>query len=234
MISAVGDLDGFRHDDLTRAPLQFAGPPRYMNSESIDVAGRAQDIVVRAGRIRGAPTTARAAYSTDGGQSWRVFASEPADGAGAGSIAVAADGASVLWMPNQAEAAWSTIDYGAHWIRAVGVPTKSRVFADRVDPKRFYAWSPVESRLYASRDGGHVFTALTGAFATSLAAETGGAVAAPGTAGDLWFASTAHGLIHGNSDGRLIGRAARIDVADSLGFGKPASGSTDAHVIRRR
>jgi hypothetical protein len=226
LISAVGDLDGFRHDDLTRAPLQLADPPRYMNSESIDVAGRAQDIVVRAGRVRGTPATARAAYSPDGGQSWRAFASEPADGDGAGSIAVSADGDAVLWMPIKAEAAWLTVDHGTHWTRAAGVPVGSRVFADRVDPKRFYAWSAADSRLYVSRDGGHGFRALTGAFATALTAETGAAYAAPGTAGDLWFASAAHGLIHGNSDGQLIGRAAHIDVADSLGFGKPAPGSS--------
>lgn len=226
LISAVGDLDGFRHDDLARAPLQLAGPPRYMNSESIDVAGQAQEIVVRAGRIRGAPTAVRAAYSSDSGQSWRAFASEPADGDGAGSIAIAADGASVLWMPKQANAAWLTVDHGAHWTRAVGVPTRSRVFADRVDPKRFYAWSTMDGRLYVSRDGGHDFTALTGALATALTTHIGEAYAAPGTAGDLWFASAAHGLIHGNSDGRLIGRAMHIDLADSLGFGKPASGRT--------
>jgi hypothetical protein len=113
-----------------------------------------------------------------------------------------------------------------HWTRAMGVPTRSHVFADRVDPKCFYAWSTMDSRLYVSHDGGHDFTALTGALATALAAETGEAYAAPGAAGDLWFASAAHGLIHGNSDGRLIGHATHIDLADSLGFGKPASGRT--------
>jgi photosystem II stability/assembly factor-like uncharacterized protein len=196
-----------------------------MNAESIDVAGVAQQIVVRAGRIRGTPTSVRAAYSSDSGQSWRAFASEPADGHGAGTIAVAADGGIVLWMPSQAEAAWSTTDHGVHWTRAAGVPASSRVFADRVDPKRFYAWSPTESRLYVSHDGGRVFAALAGTFAAALNGDTGDAFATPGAAGDLWFASSAHGLIHGDSDGRWIGRAAHIDVADALGFGKPASGS---------
>ncbi|MBB3226023.1 hypothetical protein FHW69_000613 [Luteibacter sp. Sphag1AF] len=224
LISAVGDLDGFRHDDLTRAPLQLAGPPRYMNTESIDIAGLAPHIAVRAGRIRGTPTAVRAAWSEDAGASWKALASEPTDGSGAGSIAIAPDGSAILWLPTRASAAWVTRDHGQHWIQASGVPADARVLADRVDPHRFYAWSPGTGRLYVSHNAGQSFVAMSGAFADALSIGVADVLAVPHRSGELWIA-TATGAVHGRDDGTLLGRARGITLADSMGIGKAAPGS---------
>ncbi len=231
LLSALGDLDGFRHDDLDVAPLQFSAPPRYANSDSIDVAALAAQRVVRSGIIRSAEQVVRAAYSLDGAKTWQAFASEPG-GKGAGSIAIAADGNTVLWSPQDAGAAYLTHDWGRHWVAANGLPQVIRVLADRVDPQRFYAQDPVNGRLFVSHDGGQNFKRIGGAL--GRVAEKWhqpwygpGDVqlhAVPGQAGGLFLASRFDGLIRASDDGRVQWQSGVIKSVDSLGFGKAAPG----------
>ncbi|HEY0660902.1 MAG TPA: cellulase, partial [Lysobacter sp.] len=90
LLSALGDIDGFRHDDLDTPTLQFAGP-RLTNGESIDYAGQAPQVLVRSGTVRHrVHNEVRAAYSPDGGKTWASFANEPPEGEGAGHITIAA------------------------------------------------------------------------------------------------------------------------------------------------
>ena len=231
LLSAVGDLDGFRHDDLDVAPLQFATPPRYANGYSIDVAGQAPQVVVRTGRIRDASGAVRAAYSLDGAKSWRAFAGEPG-GQGEGSIAVAADGRGALWFPHDAGNGYVTHDWGRHWRAADGLPKAARVFADRVDPQRFYAQDLHGGGLFVSRDGGLHFAPIGGrldaiaqAFYQPPQRPTDAtAYALPGHAGELYLISARAGVVHGRADGTVLWQSRTIDAADSLGFGKPAPG----------
>jgi photosystem II stability/assembly factor-like uncharacterized protein len=226
LLSAMGDLDGYRHDDLSRAPLQFAAPPRYANGESIDFAASAPAIVVRSGIVRDGKPRVRAAYSRDGGRHWQAFASEPPAGEGAGDIAIAADAATVVWSPRRAAATYVTRDFGAHWTARRGLPPAVQVFADRVDPQRFYAYAAASGQLFASRDGGLHFAPVGGAFGQALAEAAGApaqARAVPGVRGGLYVANRRLGLLHGDAEGRLIGRDAAIDSAEAVGFGKAAS-----------
>jgi hypothetical protein len=231
LLSAVGDLDGFRHDDLDVAPLQFTAPPRYANGYSLDVAGQVPRVVVRSGRIRGPLDAVRAAYSLDGAKTWQPFASEPG-GQGEGTIAVAADGSSALWFPLEAGSGYVTQDWGKHWTSAAGLPKAARVFADRVDPRRYYAQDVASGALFASRDGGRHFGPMGGAldaFAQRIyqppRRDTSAvAYAAPDRAGELYVISARGGMARGRDDGRLLWRSRTISAADSLGFGKPAPG----------
>jgi len=231
LLSVVGDLDGFRHADLDVAPLQFAAPPRYANGYSIDVAGQAPWVVVRSGRIRGPLDAVRAAYSLDGAKTWQPFASEPG-GQGEGSIAVAADGGGALWFPLDAGSGYVTQDWGKHWTPAAGLPKAARVFADRVDPRRYYAQDVASGALYASRDDGRHFAPVGGAF-DAVAQRiyqpprrdtSAVAYAVPGRAGELYVIGTRGGIARGRDDGRLLWQGEAVGAADSLGFGKPAPG----------
>ncbi|HEV7778940.1 MAG TPA: cellulase [Luteibacter sp.] len=229
LVSAVGDLDGFLHGDLDKAPPQLADPPRYTNGEGIDVAALAPRTFVRAGRMRNASTIVRAAYSLDGATSWQAFATEPGESNGAGSIAIAADASAVLWFADHAAHAFVTRDYGKHWTPSEGLPASAQVFADRVDPKYFYAYAADEAKLFVSRDGAMTFQPVAGAFAMALGAGKGAhAYALPGSRGELYIASPSAGLIHGRDDGSLIVHDSHFDAADSLGFGKAAVGTTKA------
>lgn len=228
LLSALGDLDGFRHDDLDAAPSHFDLPQRYSNGESLDFAARKPERIVRAGRTRKpAGDTVRAAFSTDGGRSWQAFATEPGEGEGAGSIAIAADGEAVLWAPSNAKHAFLTRDHGRHWIVADGIDSGVRVLADRVDATRFYASDARGGKLYASHDGGAHFAPIGGAFGDP--ARGGGSLrlhASPAGAGVLWIAARDRTLVRGDADGRISATIASITGVDALGFGKAAPGKT--------
>ena len=161
LLSGLGDIDGFRHDDLARTTLQFDGP-RLTNTESLANAGRAPLVVVRTGTIRSfKPGDVRAAYSTDGGRSWTSFASEPPEGEGAGHATIAADGKRVIWQPRKA-GAWITTDFGGHWQRVRGLPDTAVVEADRVDEGIYYALDRISGALYISGNGGVDFKQTEG------------------------------------------------------------------------
>lgn len=227
LLSALGDLDGYRHDDLAVAALQFQAPPRYANSQAIDYAGLRPERIVRSGYLREPFGPAvRAAWSGDGGQHWQALASEPPEGEGAGSIAWTADGASVLWAPRHAKHVYLTRDFGQHWQVAAGLPGDLKVLGDRVDPWRCYAFDPDTGALYASHDGGATFAPLAGALGTAARGhEHVQLQAAPGAAGVLYLAARDLPLTRGDDTGRVQQELPGITGVDAFGFGKPAPGS---------
>ena len=83
LVSGVGDIDGFRHDNLEVSPKQgsFQGP-RYGNTEDLAFAGQNPAVLVRSGA--GGDGSVRAAISTDGGSSWKALAGEPPNRSGGG------------------------------------------------------------------------------------------------------------------------------------------------------
>src|SRR5690606_7660476 len=77
LVSGLGDVDGFVHDDLDVSQQRYAGV-RFSNTESLAFAGQAPDVMVRTGYFHNRPEGAvRGASSTDGGRTWTAFASEP-------------------------------------------------------------------------------------------------------------------------------------------------------------
>ena len=222
LLSAVGDIDGFRHDDLAVPPLQFVGP-RLTNGESIAYAGQAPLIVVRSGTVRDRNNNeVRAAYSLDGGKSWELFASEPPQGEGAGHITIAADGKRVIWTPLKS-GAWITADFGKHWQKVKGVPDTAVIEADRVDEGIYYGFDGITGKLYVSGNGGVEFKEAQGA--------VGGF--------DNWFRPEVHpdplhsGVVYLTASGRgllrwsagKLERLPGVENAHSLGLGKPKEGS---------
>lgn len=226
LLSALGDLDGYRHDDLAVAPLQFQAPPRYANSESIDYAGRRPGRIVRSGYLREPFGPAvRAAWSADGGRQWQAFASEPPEGDGAGSIAWSADGETVLWAPRHAKHVYLTHDFGHHWQAVEGLPGDVRVLGDRVDPLRCYAFDPRTGALYASRDGGATFAPLAGALGAAARGHDHVQLqAAPDAAGVLYLAARDLSLMRGDDTGRVQQVLSGITGVDAFGFGKAVPG----------
>ena len=228
LLSALGDLDGYRHDDFTTAPLQFTAPPRYANSESLDYAGRKPASIVRSGRLRHPFGPAiRVAYSQDGGSHWQSFASEPGDaGQGAGSIAINADASAVLWSPDDAPSVYLTQDFGKHWMAVEGLSTHAHVLSDRFDPQRFYAYDAAAGKVFVSRDGGRHFHAVGGALNDQVRQHDHIQVrAAPDAAGVLYVGSAAQGLLRVSDDGVLLAHAGELSEIDAFGFGCPATGT---------
>ena len=76
LLSVMGDICGFRHDDLNVAPAKgMFGNPIFSGGTDIDVAWSKPEIVARVGSKGDAGK--RGAYSIDGGITWTPFASEP-------------------------------------------------------------------------------------------------------------------------------------------------------------
>jgi photosystem II stability/assembly factor-like uncharacterized protein len=236
LLTALGDLDGYRHDDLDAAPLQFTAPPRYANSESIDFAQGRPALMVRSGYLRKPFEPAiRAAYSEDGGLHWRAFASEPEpSGEGAGSIAIAADGTAVLWVPRGAAHGYLTHDFGKHWQAVEGMPAHARVLSDRVDPRRFYAYAESffgfgrpATQVLASRDGGAHFEAIGGALGERIKQGSVAWVrAAPDAGGVVYVGGKGLGLLRARDDGSALKKLGELADVHSFGFGKAAPGGS--------
>ncbi len=222
LLSAVGDIDGFRHDDLAVPPLQFAGP-RLTNGESIAYAGQAPSTVVRSGTVRDRNNNeVRAAYSLDGGKSWQLFASEPPEGEGAGHITLAADGKRVIWQPKSA-GAWITADFGRRWQKVRGVTDTVVIEADRVDEDLYYGFDGLTGKLYVSGNGGVEFKQVQGGlgeFGDRFRPEVH---PDPLHSGVVYLTASRHGLLRWSA-GKLE-RLPGVENAYSLGLGKPKEGS---------
>ncbi|AKC87593.1 cellulase [Pseudoxanthomonas suwonensis] len=222
LVSGLGDIDGFRHDDLQRTTVQFAAPPRYSNTESLDYAGRQPQLLVRSGHLHHAdPAVVRAAWSRDGGASWTAFATEPGDGKGAGRIAIAADGGRVIWHTREGSH-WLTDDFGGRWQKVRGLPASAVVAADRVTPALWYGFDPVSGDLFVSGDGGVAFEQVDAGVGAIGDWFRGELLPAPDASGVVYFAASWKGLLRWGG-GRLV-RLGGVDNAYAAGLGAPKPG----------
>jgi hypothetical protein len=218
LLSGLGDIDGFRHDELDAPMLQYAGP-RLTNTESMAFAGQAPRIVVRSGTIRVRRNAeVRAAYSLDGGRQWTAFASEPPQGEGAGRIVIGADGKRVIWTPEKAADAWITADFGERWQKVRGVPARAIIAADQVDEGLYYAFDAITGKLYVSGNGGVDFKQVdagVGAvgewFEPELRPD-------PQRSAVVYFTASGRGLLRWSAG--KIERLPGVQSAHSLGLGK--------------
>jgi len=223
LLSGLGDIDAFRHDDLDESPAQGNFPgPRFSNTEDLTYAARKSSLMVRTGTGKG---EIHAAISTNGGDNWSLLASEPAGGDGGGTIAISADGGTIVWTPRRSVPSFST-DIGGTWKPCAGLSQGIRVIADAVNASRFYAFDARTGKLLASTNGAESFSAT----AAALPAEDGlrlwgvGLSAVPGAEGDLWLALGLRGLYHSTDGGKSFAKLENVRGAASIGFGKPAPG----------
>jgi photosystem II stability/assembly factor-like uncharacterized protein len=234
LLSVMGDLCGFRHDDLN-APSAggMFDNPVCGSATSIDIAWSKPDVVARLGWPGWDGKGPWGATSADGGKTWTPFKAT-AKGKGGGSLAVAADGSSIVAAPLEGPVVYSK-DKGATWTRAEGLPDAEkspdwapvpfRPAADRVNPNKFYVLDARNGQAYASVDGGAHFTASS----TGLPAlpeyqfSSASAQTTPGIEGDVWLTNFKE-LNHSTDSGKTYESIGSVSEAYGLGFGKPADG----------
>ncbi|MGW3290570.1 xyloglucanase [Streptomyces sp. NPDC001002] len=221
LLSALGDIGGFRHTDLTKVPSMMYTSPNFTTTTGLDFAETNPNTVVRVGDLDSGP---HIAFSTDNGANW-FAGSDPSGVSGGGTVAAAADGSRFVWSPAGAGVHYAT-GFGWSWSASSGIPAGATVEADRVDAKTFYGFK--SGKFYVSSDGGATFTAST---ATGLpSGDTVRFKALPGTKGDIWLAggasAGAYGLWHSTDGGATFTRLANVDQADTIGFGKAAPGAS--------
>jgi len=227
LLSGVGDIDGFRSDDVNISPAEgtFAGPG-FNNTRALAYAGLKPEIIVRIGN--GGRSRIHAAISDDGGRTWKALDRNPPGGAGAqgDTVAIAADGTVIVWTPN-GRAPFVTSDRGLTWTNCAGLSGGDVVIADPVDPSRFYALEPQGGKVLVSTNAATSFEATAASLPAvqRFGARSGGVFAVTtGMEGNLWTGSRETGLFHSTDGGTNFAKIDAVAGADALGFGMAAPG----------
>lgn len=216
LLSALGDLGGFRHDEFWVPPRQMYQNPRFSTTTSLDYAELVPQFLVRVGySAAGQP---RLACSEDGGLTWQPAATEPAETEGGGTVAVAADGSTIVWTPGSEAPASVASGCGSRWYPCSGLPEGAKVVADRANPSRFYALH--RGRFFRSDDRGFRFELV------AQGLPEGRLRAVPGREGDLWLAAGSQGLYHSPDGGLTWNRIPTVGEAEAIGFGKARPGGS--------
>ncbi|MEH1092484.1 cellulose binding domain-containing protein [Micromonospora sp. CPCC 205739] len=220
LVSALGDIGGFRHTDLAAVPPMMFTQPHFTSTTSLDYAETRPAVMVRAGNFTDAdrPGDSHVAFSTDGGANW-FQGTEPSGIDSGGTVAASADGSRFVWAPGDpGQQVVRSVGFGTSWTAATGIPANAVIESDRVDPNRFYGVAG--GRFHVSTDGGASFTATS---ATGLPSGGVKFKAVPGRAGDIWLAGEG-GLWRSTDAGASFTRLGGVTTAGNVGFGKAAPG----------
>jgi photosystem II stability/assembly factor-like uncharacterized protein len=231
LLSGVGDIDGFLHDDLDSSPPQgsYAGPHFTTTGDIAFAAGRPQ-IVVRSGMAR--MDGPHVALSTDGGKNWRLLDHEPAPAVPGGALAISSDGQTIV-VTKRRNAPQFTTDAGQTWTACNGLTPDVQPIADGVNPSRFYAFDQNTGVFYISTNGAAAFAPVKFTFAHEPRGQAGFAMpdaalsATPQREGDLWLAYGTNGLWHSTDAGQTFAQIQNVSAALAFGCGMPAPGGKE-------
>jgi xyloglucan-specific exo-beta-1,4-glucanase len=237
LLSGFGDIGGFVHEDLRVSPPTMYVNPIFDNTDHLDIAGLAPNVVVRGGRPRSG--NAAAAWSQDSGRTWTPLDTPdlaPSNGSPAATdgrghsaplpaLSVSADGTTFLAAQRIAAL---THDRGRTWTPVRGLPEYAHPVADRADASRFYALDFEHTRIFGSDDGGASFVALGSRGLPRFVQASRSTrdrtppllLTTPGRSEDLWF-NCADGLYHSTDGGRRFVRVQSHLAISALAFGKP-------------
>jgi photosystem II stability/assembly factor-like uncharacterized protein len=241
LISGIGDIGGFVHDRLDAASPQIHLNPHLNNTNNLDYAGLAPNVLVRSGSLHQPdPMGAYLAWSDDGGHSWRPIIVPPFKidnemtaryDFGDAPIDVSADGAVfAVGTP----VAVATADRGKSWFVPPGLPAGVRAIADKADANVWYALDYTAGKIFVSRDGARSFQPVA---AKGLPGDLASAkprwrempsplLAAPGKAGELWLL-VAGRLYRSADSAQSFAPASAPDIQiQFFGLGKAAPASS--------
>ncbi len=216
LLSGLGDICGFRHDNLAAVPAMMMTSPTFVSTTSLDYAELMPNFIVRVGNASAG--TNSSGFSFDGGTSWFAGSAQPGGVNGGGTVAASANGSRVIWSPSGAAVHFST-NNGSSWTQSVGIPAGARVGSDRVNSMKFYGFA--NGTFYVSTNGGANFTAAATGLPGSAKFK-----AVPGHEGDVWLAGGEGGLWRSTNSGASFTRVSNVEEANTIGFGRAAPGQT--------
>ncbi|NLM59399.1 MAG: xyloglucanase [Clostridium sp.] len=216
LVSAVGDIVGFYHEDLKVGPKKFH-VSSYTTGTGIDYAELSPNFMALVSENE-SNAVKRISFSYDGGKNWFQAPSEPGNAVGGGKVAVSADAKAVIWTPKDSSPALTT-NNGSSWTVCRGISNGAKVASDRVNGKKFYAF--YNGKFYVSTDGGESFTATT---ASDLPVSVNDIKAVPGKEGHVWMAARDGGLWKTTDGGATFTKISNVSTAHVVGFGKAAPG----------
>ena len=233
LISALGDVCGFVHNDLDTVPTSQVTDPLCGNGTGLDFAKSTPLTLVRVGSGGNASNNVFGAVSSDGGKNWTPFADQAGSTKGGGTVAISADAGTIVWSPSDVAPVAST-DHGSTWHTLTypaangmaSLPVGAQVLSDGINGNLFYAWNPATGTFFSSSDRGvSWYASTTSGLPVVPSWQTSQAVAVSGVQGDVWLA-TQSGLYRSQSSGWSWSRvdATTVSAANSIGFGKAAVG----------
>ncbi len=153
LISAVGDYDGFVHEDI------FTPATRHQDmigsTTSITIAAQNRDCWAKVG---GDEKSMALTYTTDGGKTWNKITNSPEEGKVfyKGKIALNADGSVLVWSPSNGTKAYWTDNWGETWNVVDGI-VGSNIYLIGDPSNASYVYGCGSSVFYTSTDGGKTF-----------------------------------------------------------------------------
>jgi hypothetical protein len=219
LVSAVGDVGGFVHTDVTRAPATMFTQPTFTTTTSLDYAESNPSFMVRVQNSTSTAGASNIGFTFAGGSTWFAGNGSFSTSSGGGTVAAAADASRVVWAPSAAPVSVST-DNGNSWTASTGIPQGAQVRSDRVNKSKFYGFSG--GTFSVSTNGGASFTA-SAAKGLPTAAQF---KAVPGREGDIWLAGDPGGVWHSTDSGATFTQLTSVTGAVAIGFGKAAPGQT--------
>ena len=216
LYSTLGDLYGFRHDDVTKAPKEHWGSYGF-KAESLAVAANDPDIVVRTTKDSSMAKNS-ICYSTDGTKTWRFVKTMPegVDKFAGGEATLSADGQTLIYNPKTGAAnCYVTDDWGETWSTIEGIGVNPTIIADEVNPNKFYA--NASSAIYMSEDKGKTFEIILTTLVTNMKLEANKYVE-----GDIWLSLNAGPLYHIENAGvgcEMVPAEGDIDYSYSVSLG---------------
>jgi hypothetical protein len=231
LLTAIGDYGGFVHWDLDNSPPEgnFTNP-HFGNTDGITCAELNPEIIVRVGVQSHGRTGSNIAYSLNGGKSWQPTDTMPDLSTRHGHIAVSADGKSWIWTPRGTRP-FLTQDKGKTWKECTELQEDTRVVADRVNPKKFYAMDLFNRKLFVSYNDGNNFIEKTLKLPREYKPQEGyrgdsrggqdRIYTTPNYEGDVWIAAF-DGLFHMQTEDTVFTKVKGVLEIHGFGFGKAA------------
>jgi photosystem II stability/assembly factor-like uncharacterized protein len=224
LLSGMGDIGGFVHNDLNRAPNMIVNP-KITGVNGIDYAANKPSYIIRlGGDEENGVKISKLGISSNGGKNWKPAENylAGAEAGWTGKVAVSTDAKVIVWSPANIPPHWSSNE-GKTWTACTGLPAGAVVVSDRVNANKFYAYG--NGAAYASVDAGKTFTVKNNSFMSGEANKTN-FKAVVGQEGHLWLAAGDAGLYHSMDGGAAWQKLEGFDTVPIIGLGMAAPGAS--------
>lgn len=220
LVSAIGDYDGFVHNDIKAAADRHKG--QIGSCTSIAIAYQNRDYWAKVG---GSESEMALIYSTDGGESWNNITNSPEEGKilYRGKLAFTADGSRLFWSPSNSLYSYYTDDFGGTWTKCQGVTGDNIYFlGDPINSDYVYACG--KSYVFLSSDKGQTFSKMP-----VISPSFSRLCADPSEEGTFYIPGGA-GLFKASEHGEKTEMVNGVKYCEAVGLGK-AKKEGDPYVI---
>ena len=222
LVSAIGDYDGFVHEDITVPATRHN--KQIGTTTSLSIAAQNHDIWAKVG---GSDSEMLLCYSTDGNKTWKSITNSPVEGKTLyqGKLALNADGTSLIWSPSNGMHVYQTDDWGETWNEVSGIAGASDVYliGDCVDADTVYACS--KGVFFVSSDKGKTFKRKY-----DSSSDWKRLAVSPDEEGRVYIPAGGMGLITTADKGENMALVPGLKYCEAVGLGKPAK-EGDPYVI---